>query len=223
MPHRSALILSAAILAAPSAFAADMTVKDIITPEMIGAQIPFLESKVGPAFKVIGSDRIYKVGGCEVIVKAGEDNSIDGFTVDATEACSFDVAAFGADDLPPLKDMTFGDLAKATTELTFQADCLTLCGNAADPVVFGTWEGGRFNNLVAITVETKLVGDDALNAAEQWQKAMTAKEGEDYVVSTKFNCDGKYNQMAQDLFRGVRITGVTVGHVKVPASCDGSR
>ncbi|MBL6082673.1 peptidoglycan-binding protein [Belnapia sp. T18] len=48
---------------------------------------------------------------------------------------------------------------------------------------------------------------------------MERREGEDYVLGTAFNCDGKYNAEAARIFRNVRITHLSIGRNLGPEGC----
>lgn len=81
----------------------------IFTYEMIGTQIPYLETITGPAMKVKGEVRTYKINGCFVDVES-KSRKIRSLKLKVNNQCSFDLSAM----IPnyrfssPLNKMTFG-------------------------------------------------------------------------------------------------------------------
>src|SRR5215469_17388441 len=61
---------NAAAVAPPAS--ANPKLAQIFTPDVLGSNVAYLETITGPAFKTEGSDRLYKVGTCEVIVGAAK-------------------------------------------------------------------------------------------------------------------------------------------------------
>ena len=51
-----------------------------------------------------------------------------------------------------------------------------------------------------------LVTDESIDASFKWRDAIKAKEGEDYVINAKFNCDTKYTPDAHKCFKDVKIS-----------------
>lgn len=209
----------AATLLVSAAHAADPNLKaaDIVKPETLGAQVKWLEGQAGPAFKVDGDEAIYKIGGCDVVVTV-ENDTIKAFKVDNTSACAFDLKAFfGSPDMPPLEGLTFGAFEAATAPQRFYADCVFSCGNAYDPSVYAYWDSGRAGNLVSVTLEAMLVTDDAIDASLKWSETMRKAEGDDYVIDGRYNCETKYNDVARELFKGVKVSAIKIGHTGEPA------
>jgi hypothetical protein len=85
-------------------------------------------------------------------------------------------------------------------------------GNAADPVVRDFYAGPHAENFLQIVPEVVLVSDAAITASMAWSDAMKKAMGEEDVVNTKFNCDGRFDALAHKLFANVPITGITVGY-----------
>ncbi len=225
--HRTALplaVLAAALVASPAGAMAPADVGNIVIPQSLGAEVKWLENLIGPAFKVEieGEHNTYKVNGCDLGVHIS-GGKIIGFDVPVSEACTFDLAKFMTNSPPPpVADLTFGSFDKAigSNLVTYQADCLKSCGNAADPVLYATWEGGRADNMITVVLGAEQVEGAALEGGFQWEKAMVDAEGDDYVIDTTFNCDGKYNDTARKLLADVKPTVVSVGEVKAPGvSC----
>ncbi|MGX1803456.1 hypothetical protein ACWIDJ_14135, partial [Brevundimonas naejangsanensis] len=109
--------------AAPAASGAPMIA------QMMGVQVAYLESKLGPARTVQDKERTYEIGGCTVRVSA-DGGEVVGYAVPMTPVCSTQALAALKDyDLPQKIDLTMGEFAAARGNVDFKADCLTLCGN----------------------------------------------------------------------------------------------
>lgn len=226
--HRTALplaVLAAALAASPAGAMAPPYVGGIVLPNTLGAEVKWLESLVGPAFRVDieGEHNTYLVGECELGVQIA-GGKIVGYDMAVSEACNFDLSKFMTNSPPPALDkLTFGsfDAAIGNNLVSYQADCLKSCGNAANPVLYATWEGGRADNMITVVLGAEQVAEDAVEAGYAWEQAIEKTEGEDYVIGTTFNCDGKYNDQARALMKDVKPTWIAVGQVKAPGvSCD---
>ena len=168
----------------------------VFDPDMLGVQVAYLEHIVGPAWKVVQGTRIYKVDGCVVYVgvNAGEVRNL---RMEISQQCQFDLNAFANNHkFPRLFGMTFGEFEQPYVSGQFQASCLYLCGNAADPVVWDFYAGPHAENFLQIVPEVVLVSDAAIAASMAWSDAMKKTMGEDYVVNTKSNCDGRFDALA---------------------------
>jgi len=206
---------AAATNAAPAAAAAAPSPKlaQIFTPDVIGSNVAFLETITGPAFRTDGPLLTYKVGGCTVLVgqTAGKiDNiGIDGYG----GACSFPIAQYfaGGYQYPVPQLPTFGDISKGFGG-TFAADCLKLCGNAADPVVSLNYQGSHadnFNNLYAAISVTE---DATLNAYQTWANALGARYSDDVLEQGTTNMGNDSGQdVAAQAFGALRPTVIRVG------------
>src|SRR5579872_4229990 len=170
----SAAAASAASSATPSA-----KIAKIFTPDMLGANVAYLETITGPPFRTDDDTRTYKVDGCTVIVgetKGKIDNlGIDGYG----GACSFDIAQYfaGGYDHPVPTQPTFNDI-KIGLGGDYSADCYRDCGNAADPVVSLRYEGSHADNFNELVASVPVVADPVLSAYSAWSDALVAKYGQ---------------------------------------------
>lgn len=182
----------------------------VLMDAMMGVQVAYLESKLGPARNVSGDERTYEIGGCRVRVHT-DDNEVTGYIVPMTQPCSAQaMAALKAFDLPQKLNLTMGEFAASRDNTRFKADCLTLCGNAADPWVYLESEGLR--SMPGIRAWAVLVGDATIDASFRIRDAIKAKMGEDYVVDAGFNCTTEFNALAQRELKDVRIDEIEVGY-----------
>jgi hypothetical protein len=196
----------------------------IFAPDMLSAQVPYLEKTFGlVAYHVDGLTRTYKVGSCMVDVTTDKQGNIASLGLETvSRECSFDLAPFvGAQHAMPVDRLAFGQLYGPMADGKFYADCIYLCGNAADPVVTFFYEGPHSLQFLQVAASVTLVDDASINAAGAWQAAMKP-EGQDYVVQTRFNCDNKYEAAARTAFSNVRISAISVGYsLSHPTSCSG--
>ncbi len=179
--------------------------------QMMGVQVAYLESKLGPARTVEGKERTYEIGGCTVRVNA-EGGEVVGYAVPMTPACSTQALAALKDyDLPQKIDLTMGEFAAARGNADFKADCLMLCGNAADPWVYLESAGPRVSP--GIRASAVMVSDATIDASFRIRDAIKAAKGEDYVIDAAFNCSADFDQMAVRELKAVRIDEIEVGFV----------
>jgi hypothetical protein len=199
-------------IAAADYAARSSTLARIFTPDILGANVAYLETITGPAFRTEGSDRIYKVGECEVIVGAAK-GKIANIGIDGMGPhCAFPIAQYFAEGYdhpaPPLP--TFGDIKQGLGG-RYSADCLALCGNAAAPVVSLSYSGSHADNFNGLYAATPITGGLALNAYEDWAAKLTAKYGQDYVVSGKYKTGDGLDEIAARDFAPIYPTVVRVG------------
>ena len=183
---------------------------EVLIDQMMGVQVAYLESRLGPARTVVDQARTYEIGACTVQVQT-EDAEIVGYVVPMTPACSAQaLAALKAYDLPEKIDLTLGEFADARQNADFKADCLSLCGNAADPWVYLESAGPRVSP--GIRAGAVMVSDATIDASFRVRDAITAAKGEDYVVDVGFNCTSEFNALAVRELRNVRIDQIEVGY-----------
>ena len=182
----------------------------IFTADMLGANVDYLETITGPAFRSDGDTRTYKVDGCTVIV--GESKGkIDNLGIDGYGGrCSFDIAQYfaGGYDHPLPSQPTFGDI-KTGLGGSYAADCYRLCGNAADPVVTLSYEGSHADNFNDLVAQVPVVSDPVVNAYTNWGNALVAKYGEDPVARNAI--PDTLDAVAAKAFAPLRPTSIRVG------------
>lgn len=182
----------------------------VLMDAMMGVQLAYLESKLGPARTVMGDERTYEIGACRVRVLADGDE-VGGYAVPMTEVCSSQaMAALKAFDLPQKLNLTMGEFATSRDNTKFKSDCLTLCGNAADPWVYLESDGLRA--MPGIRAGAIQVSSPTIDAAFRIRDAIKAKKGEDYVVDTTFNCTSEFDAVARRELKDVRIDEIEVGY-----------
>jgi hypothetical protein len=204
--------------AATSGVSAAATLSQVFTFAMLDAQVPYLEHLVGPAMHVSpGSKgaqlRDYEVQGCHVIAtvasKAPGLRSIQALSLDLSPRCNFDLTAFRLSPLST-RDLTISKVP-FWNSLDFEADCISLCGNAADPTVDFIQQSSHASNWVAVIYTITVASNQSVTASEALRETIQASEGEDYVTNTKFNCNAKYGPLALRLFANIPVNRITIG------------
>lgn len=192
--------------------ATSRTLARIFTPDILGANVAYLETITGPAFRTEGSDRIYKVGDCEVVVGAAKGKIANVGIDDVGPRCAFPIAQYfaGGYDHPVPALPTFGDIQQGLGG-HYSADCLSLCGNAADPVVSLSYEGSHADNFNGLYAAIPITGGPALDAYLDWGAKLTAKYGQDYVVNGKYKTGDALDDVAAKDFAPIRPTVIRVG------------
>jgi len=212
-----ALCLLAIIAAVAPANAAGKITR-VFKYDMLNVQVAYLERIIGPAKYVLSPDgegvvpRQYVVEGCEVTAYA-DKGAVQAYGLRLTPKCNFNLGEFLGNGYPSTKGLTIGRFGSGTfgSDMRVQAACAYLCGNAADPEIDFTWQGPHAANFLMVVLTVVLVDDAAVDAAQRWTTLMRQKEGDDYVLNTKFNCEDKYDAAAVTDFAKVQVTDITVG------------
>lgn len=195
----------------PAGDTAEAAPFDLLRAE--GAQVNWIEAQIGPARTVVVGEREYDIGDCTVRMQA-EDGVVTGYAVPMSDACSSLVlpvlAHYG---LPETVEMTFGQFTQARTNPVFRADCLHLCGNAADPWVYLESPGPRVTP--GIRASAPLVDGDIIDASFDLRDRMRAERGDDYVVDGRFNCDEAWSVAGRETLAPFRIQEIEVGYAPI--------
>lgn len=190
----------------------------IFQRSMLGAQIAYLERLTGPARNVDGTTRTYVVNGCEIIVTV-EKGAVRSLGLPSlSPKCTVSLADFGFDGPLP-NQATFGMFDELGFKTRYTADCLRSCGNAYDPSVYATVSTPHANGFLTFRVGAVQSSDQALDAADEWERAMEAAEGEDWLIEARFNCTDRYDKVAARALRNVRVTSVEVGSFDEGEAC----
>ncbi len=196
--------------------AESIKISDVFVPDMIGADLEYLEHRTGPAKNTMyyrkEAEKIYKIDSCYLTARIHK-GSVVYLKVNLNSKCTFELNKF-IEDAPPAHLLTFGKFDALTNNRgVFMSDCLKSCGNMADPVIYENLYGAKINGWIDIMVEATQTGN-ALKAANKWEKHMEKAEGHDWVVyDRKFNCKRtKYDSYAHKVFKKVKIDAITIGY-----------
>jgi hypothetical protein len=198
----------------------------IFTSDALGENVQYLESITGPAFSTMqGSPgtsstvNIYKVDGCLVVVGVS-DQKIDNLGIENFgPKCSFDIGQYFHQDMDNNGQSahevvsafpTFGELSSELGGVFF-ADCLSMCGNAADPIVYLQFSGSHADNYNQLLASIALIDDASIDASEVWAKKLDEKYGEAYSGSLDHGKDN-LNDVAVAAFKALKPTTIQVGN-----------
>jgi len=206
---------AAAPSAAPAAAAASPKLARIFTADMLGANLAYLETLTGPAFRSEDGTNTYKVDGCTVLVGVSVGKianlGVDGYG----GACRFNIAQYfaGGYDHPVPDQPTFNDI-KVGLGGDFSADCYRDCGNAAAPVVSLSYEGSHADNFNELVASSPVMADPVLGAYSAWSDALVAKYGETAVANGKL--PDTLGDVAARAFGPLHPTTIRVGQHLIP-------
>ena len=186
----------------------------IFVGDMIDANVAYLETITGPAFKEEADYSIYLVDGCRVLVgkAAGkiENLGMEGLS----PKCHFDLGSFmSSSDHPfPKEHVTFADIGGYWSG-RYDADCLSGCGNAADPVIYLRAGGSHADDYSEVVASIPLATVPVIDAADEWKAAIAAKHGEDTLAyGTRCLKDDDETEVAAKAFGAMHPETIRVGH-----------
>lgn len=207
-----AFVPTLALACLPLFAQAQTGVAQLFNGEMLGTNLKHFESLAGVARTSAGDQHSYKVQGCEITADA-PGGTINSLRLSLSPGCQADLSSFIGDFAPAANQPLSIAALHASTggPLEFYADCLQLCGNAADPSVYAFWEGPRAVNFAQVLVEVVLTDDAAIAAAGKWSAEMTRHKGEDFVLEGRYNCDRSFDPIALQSFKQIAVTAVTLG------------
>jgi hypothetical protein len=208
---------TACVCALPATAAAQSKLDEIFEFDMLGAQVAYLEHMIGPAKHIFTLPkagmqiRTYPVDGCKVEATT-QGTEVLRYSLVLTPTCNFDLGKL-VQGHATTKDLTVGRFADRydASYLHVRSDCIYSCGNAADPRVDFIYEGSHADGWVSVVLTVIIADVPALQAVEPWENLMRSKEGDNYVLETKFNCDHKYDSIAVRAFENVVVNKITVG------------
>lgn len=196
-------------------------IKDFFNGKFLGVNRQYFESVLGVPRESYGDQHEFRIQGCDITATITGDK-VSALHMALTDKCSPDLTTFiGSYAPPPTRPLTAGSFVEASGggTLRYSADCLSLCGNAYTPSVYARWDGPRAIDFMEVVLDVALINDDALRAAEVWQERMTRIANETYVSEGRFNCDNRFDPIANEAFKNIRVTGITIGHNLKTPSC----
>jgi hypothetical protein len=193
--------------------------EDLMNSDTLGSQVAYVEKTIGPAWKIEGNDRLYKIGPCVVTLTTNKGKII-AVGMDVNAKCNPNLGDFaGNSNSPKAYPQTFGSEYASGGIIEYGADCLEMCGNAYDPKLYMIMRGYHANNFIDIFFEALQVNTLTITAAQKWAETLKGQHNEDYVSDTKFNCDTSKDEAATKILAAAQITHVTIGHNLDPTGC----
>lgn len=206
-------------------------------PPMLGANVRFLETILGPP---TSSHRDaygyavnhYAVGDCLISATMASGNEHFGSMDESTvimlsiltwsSDCSFDLSSYGA-GLTSMSNI--GQIAAAVSpnvfQMTFTADCANCpMGLYPDPSAYLVAQAPRVSGSWTLQVRfSGSSGNTFYNANENWLEALRQRYGRDYVDRNEFVCspapEGNLDDVALQVFRDLTPSQVSIG-IRLP-------
>lgn len=212
------LSLVAATLLGAAPAQAGSKLNSLFTPDMLDVRVQFLETITGPARRAYQAGggveiREYVVDRCQVAARV-KDGDVRAYGLRLTKTCTADLSAFVSRRLVVTPSTTIGSLSDALggamTE-EFLISCLGSCGNAADPTATYRWFGAHALRFIEVAGTTVIADDRTIQSSSQWTDELRRREGEDYILAGRFNCDPRYQKAGLKLFRQARLSQIVVG------------
>ena len=184
----------------------------VLQANAIGATKAFLERSLGLSTYETEYEASYLVDGCNVTLGLN-GNSVDSVSIALAPGCRFDMAALAGSPQPLVIDgvIRFSQFEAFFGQARYTSPCLAMCGNAYDPYVDAVVQGARVDDFIDIAAQVLFVGDAAVEAASVWRDQLTATAGEEYVLTTQFNCDARHNEIPRAAFADVTVETIQFG------------
>lgn len=180
----------------------DKTLFDLLTPEIIGAEISWIENKIGPAKYIEGDQRNYMVSNCRLTIKVSK-NKVNSFSVPTTDDCSFNISRFSrieTDSTIPLSNHLTFEQASEIAGGVPQWNCLQDCGNVEPPAIYMVGGGSHVTNYMDIVVSRNL--DFNSEKIDKWKES---------VDQIKDYCDEKFAEKLAEALKDVRVDYIEIG------------
>ena len=188
--------------------------------EAIGLNLEYVVRVTGPAMRITDKQQQFDIQGCKFTLTTDEaKQSIQGVQLELSKECSVNVGPIINADRPIMaSDLTFAAADKFFLPGNYLSDCLADCGNAYDPSIYWTAEGGRADGFIKVVLSVPIVDSAVIEGAARWREAMLKTETEDWLVETGFNCTPqKYREIATREFSAMHPAFLSFGHsVEVP-------
>lgn len=194
---------------------AETKLSRIFRYEMIGSQVAYLEKTTGPALSVLQlgdfENREYRVESCKVEAYVNHGVAM-GYSLELGPKCNVDLGDIVSRSNVSTKGLTLAKFhADTTGDVHARSNCISMCGNAADPSIDFVWSGPHAARNIMVVFSITLSTRSSLDAKDRLLRILRAKENEEYIVDTKFSCDRKYDRAALDIFSNIAINKITVG------------
>ena len=188
----------------------------LMTAEMIGVQIGYIENIVGPAKRVLDKNRQYDVDGCVVnIMESKTDKSVASIELrDINNKCDFDTARILLDK--NATKLNFEDVISNQTRWLPYLSCFNLCGNAVEPSYGAVIESPRARQSMNYSV-TVNYNDSSNSAVDKFRHYLKTDFPEieywvggypDKSISIKV-----YSERWYEAFKNVKISSIKFGYL----------
>ncbi len=178
--------------------------------EPLGVTPEFLIQKLGAPRRRDSSSLDFVVSGCDIQYEA-QGSAISSFDAEVTASCKPSLAGLNSASAVNLAHATsLGQVEQKAGGLLI-ADCLEMCGNAADPAQYLFIEGPHADNFinVAVMADSKVSG-----GTEKWAAAIRAVHNlpsDAELPAESYECGREAQEVALGEVGPVRIGRVLVG------------
>jgi hypothetical protein len=196
---------------------ANAKLSQIFIPDMLSVQWNYLEQITGPAKHAYQSSnktetREYVVDGCK-IEAIGRDGSVVGYSLYLNSKCNIGLEEYLRDGVENTEGITANTFLSKPYRgsMHVQSFCVMYCGNASEPSLDFVWQGPHSQGFISISFEISSV-DTSEDKWSQWTSLMEKEHGQDYVMSTQFNCDSNYDIYALKALGDTKVQKITIGY-----------
>ncbi len=178
--------------------------------EPLGVTPDYLTSKLGTPRRRDGSTLDFVVAGCDISYET-QGSAISYFDAEVSPSCKPSLTGLNAATAINLPQATsLADVERRAGGLII-ADCLEMCGNAADPAQYLFIQGPHADNFINVAV---LADPKASKGTEKWASAIRAAHNlsaDDELPAQSFQCGADAQDVALQEVGPVRIGRLLVG------------
>lgn len=178
--------------------------------EPLGVTPDYLTSKLGTPRRRDGSTLDFVVAGCDIRYET-QGSAISYFDAEVSPSCKPSLTGLNAAAAMNLPQATsLADVERKAGGLIV-ADCLEMCGNAADPAQYLFIQGPHADNFINVAV---MADPQASKGTEKWASAIRAAHNlsaDDELPAQGFRCGTDAQDVALQEVGPVRIGRVLVG------------
>ena len=188
----------------------------LMTADMIGVQIAYIENIVGPAKRISGSSREYQIGGCTVNIIADEkDNSISSIELtNINKNCDFDSSNIFLNGRA--STLLFKNVISLRGNNWFAYySCFEACGNAANPTYGAFVDAPRVQQFMNYSFKVEW-NKSSSQAADKLHKSLKMKytKVQNWIggYPDHFISKSVYSGLWYEAFKDVRISSLKFGY-----------
>ena len=195
----------------------------LLTPDLLGQQVAYLEKQIGPAMKIEGARRTYMIGGCRLTLLV-DNSAVSEATLYPSQRCNPKLDAIaGGVQVGAANAITFRSFRRTHPKAVWGAECIVDCSLEARGVyVWAAPDPERRTTGMLV----KASWDEGRNAeaVKAWRSRLTAEHGSSYVDGRSYSCDPAEYSRPPDELAKVKAEEITFGAVRSPLrSCPRSQ
>lgn len=200
------------------------TLGKLFVPDTLHSRREYVESIVGPPFRVNGDKVTYRVDECEVLVRYKNFAVVSLGIATLSRECTFDFGMFSGTRFRSAESLLLGDLYSiSTSNHQYRLDCVFLsCGNAADPVINGYFELPRSNRFVEIQADSFGMDEMGKSRISQWEEEVireSPKAAGDEKLQNEYSCGLRGRRITPTIVGKARVNSITLGYELEADNC----